>query len=345
MELTIIIPIYNRSTMLAQALESLKWQTYKDFVVIVCDDGSKENLKVVIDRFPDLKIQYQRYDINVGQFKNVVRGLELCQTPFIKIFHSDDFLFPRALEKQIKAIKEISDAAICLGGTIEFEEVKDQKMINIINYSKTYVPEPRTSRQWAKLEYYNGYLPSACLYRTDLLRNIGGFNVGLNAIADWEIYVSLSCKYSVAEVNEPVCAYRLHANQITKDFFFDKDDLKAKDTLWMISNANPHRERLGLPSSQFTYLRQDIFWQNLLTSLKSNQKLFYLKKWIKVAHFNQILLSFFALFPWFAILKILRKPKTQTDIPGSLKVEKYRAYICSILFREESVVHLAKLTQ
>ncbi|MEB3310432.1 MAG: glycosyltransferase family 2 protein [Snowella sp.] len=344
MELTVLVPIYNRAKMLAQALESLKRQTYQNFVVIVCDDGSQENLKVVVESFPDLKIQYQRYDINVGQFKNVARGLELCQTQFIKILHSDDLLFPMALEKQVEAMKITSDAAICLGGSLEFEKVKNQEMINILNYAKPYVPKLRTSRQWAKLEYYSGYLPSACMYRTDLLRNIGGFNVGLNAIADWEIYVSLSSKYPVTQVDEPICAYRLHSNQMTsKDLFFDKGDLKTKDILWMISNDNPYRERLGLSFSQMNYLRQDLLWQNLLISLKSNQKLFLFKRWIKIAYFNHILLSFIILFPWFVLLKIFRKPNIKRDLKADLTFKKYQDYIYSILFCEQSF--LVKLNQ
>ena len=331
MKLTVVIPIFNRSKMLSNALESLRWQTLKDFVVIVCDDASTEDLKTVVDKFPDLNIDYQRYEINVGQFKNVMRGVELCETPFIKILHSDDLLFPIALEMQVKSIQERIDAAICLGGSIEFEEIQDQNLINILKYHQPYVPQSRTNKQWAKLEYYEGYIPSACLYRTEFLRDIGGFNIGLNAIADWEIYLALSSKYSVVAVDEPICAYRLHANQVGKSLYLNADDLKTKDLLWMTSDANPYRERLGLPSNQIAYLIYDVFWQNLRLAMKSTQEKQILRKWLNVANSNRILLPFIFSFPWFAILRILRRPKLQINTLKSLNIEKYNDYIYSIL--------------
>jgi len=334
MELTVVIPIYNRSKMLSHALASLRWQTFKDFVVIVCDDASTEELKTVVDKFPDLKIDYRRYDVNVGQFKNVMRGLEICETPFIKVLHSDDLLFPTALEMQVKAIQEKIDAAICLGGSIEFEETKEQNLINILKYHKPYIPQSRTNKQWARLEYYSGYLPSACLYRTEFLRDIGGFNIGLNAIADWEIYLALSSKYSVVAVNEPICAYRLHANQVVKSFYLNADDLKTKDILWMTSDANPYRERLGLSSNQISYLIYDVFWTNLRIALKSNQKKILLKKWLNMANSKKILLPFIFAFPWFGVLRILRKPKVPISTLKSLNIEKYNDYIYSILSYE-----------
>jgi glycosyltransferase involved in cell wall biosynthesis len=331
MQLTIIIPIYNRAKMLAQALESLRRQTYKDFVVTICDDASAENLKEVVDQFPDLKIDYQRYESNAGQFKNAMRGLELCKTPFIKYLHSDDLLFPEALEKQLKALEETPSAAVCLGGIIEFEELHEQHSVRLSSYSKPYVPEPRTRKQWKKLEYYSCYLPSAAMFRTELLRNIGGLNTGLAGIADWEIFVALSSKYPVVAVHESVCAYRFHANQITKKYFFDSGSVLTIDVLWLTSNANPYRERLGLPTAQLAFLRQDIFWQNLRISLTSDQKFLLLSKWLEFIVSNRMLLPFVFGFPWFVIVKLLRKPKVKSRENNSLDLEEYRDMISSIV--------------
>jgi glycosyltransferase involved in cell wall biosynthesis len=334
MELTVIIPVYNRAKMLSQALLSLRWQTYKNFMIIICDDNSKDNLQQVVENFSDLNIAYHRYDVNAGQFKNAMRGLELCKTPFVKYLDSDDLLFPEALEKQMKAFQEAPSSAICLGGIIQFEELSQQNTIQILNYSKPYVPEPRNEKDWAKLEEYNGFNPSACMYRTELFRNLGGFNTGLIGIADWEICVSLSSKYPVIAVDEPICAYRSHSNQITKNYFFNSDAVLSKDVLWMTSNANPYRERLGLPSEQLFFLRQNIFWENLRISLRSDDKLSLLKKWLEMANANQMLLPFILGFLLFAIRKVLRKPQIKVSAVNSVNLEKHKAIICSILFNE-----------
>lgn len=337
MQLSVVIPIYNRSRMLAQALESLRQQTHKDFAVIICDDASTDSFNEVLKKFTDLKIEYHRYDENVGQFKNAMRGLRHCQTPFVKYLHSDDLLFPEAIEMQLKALQDTSKAAICLGGSIEFEELHDQRKVKLHSYLKPYVPTLKANQQWAKLEYYSGYLPSASVFRTELLREIGGFNTGLAGIADWEIFVALSSKYPVVAVEQPVCAYRFHPNQLTNNYFFDSEDaVLTKDVLWMTSSANPYRERLGLSSDQLFFMRQNIFWENLRIALNSDQKLL-LNKWLKLAISNQMLWPFIFGFPLFAIRKMLRKPKVQSIKDETFNREKYLEMISAILFDTVSI--------
>lgn len=337
MKLTVIIAIYNRGWMLAQALESLRWQTYKDFVVIICDDASTENLKEVIDKFPDLKIEYHRYEANAGQFRNAMRGMEFCQTTFVKYLDSDDLLFPEALNKQLQALQDNQNAAISLGGILEFEELQEQNKVNLFNFSEPYVPESTAKGQWARLEEYRGYNPSASMYRTELFRNLGGFNTGLVGIADWEICVALSSKYPVVAVNDPICAYRLHAAQITKKYVVNSGGVCIKDVFWLTSNANPYRERLGLPLSQQLFLRLNECWTNLRAVLSSEYKILLLKKWLEIVVSNKMLIPFIFAFPWFVTIKILRKPKVQTGASNSLNMEKYQDYICSILFNQKSI--------
>lgn len=337
MQLTVVIPIYNRARMLAQALESLRQQTYKDFVVIICDDASKENLQEVVDNFPDVKIEYHRYEANAGQFRNAMRGLELCRTPFIKYLDSDDLLFPEALEKQVKALQEMPNAAICLGGMVSFEELPEKNQINVFDYTDPYIPQSRTDKQWARLEEYRGSNPSACMYRTELFRNLGGFNTGLVGIADWEICVALSSKYLVTAVNDPVCAYRMHTAQITQNYSVNSNAVLIKDVFWLTSNANPYRERLGIPLSQQLFMRLDVCWRELRIALASNQKILLLKKWWEIVVLNKMLMPFIFCFPWFVILKLIRKPKSQTEIFHGFNLEKYKNSICSALFNERAI--------
>jgi glycosyltransferase domain-containing protein len=336
MRITVIIPIYNRVKMLAQALESLRLQTYKDFVVMICDDASTDNLKEVAEKFTDLNIEYYRYEVNAGQFANAMRGVEKCKTQFIKFLYSDDILFPKALEQQAKALDKSSDIAVCLGGYIEFEE--EQNDISLYKIIAPYTPESRTGKKWARLEEYAGFIPSACMYRTDLFRNLGGFNTALPGIGDWEMFVALSYKYPVIAVDQPICAMRLHSDQVTKKCGVNSDAIYFKDVLWMTSNTNPYRERLGLPLSQQFFLRLDQCWVSLRIVFSAENKFSLIKKWLEIVYFNHMLIPFILAFPWFVAMKILRKPKLKTNIDDVINKEKYKDYICSIMFELKSVI-------
>jgi glycosyltransferase involved in cell wall biosynthesis len=319
--------------MLSQALESLRQQTYQDFVVIICDDDSTENLQEVVNQFSDLKIKYHRQITNIGQFKNSMQGIEMCKTPFMKFLHSDDLLFPTALEKQIEALKKMPNAAICLGGIIEFEEFPQQQKIELYNSTFPYIPESRVKKQWAKLEEYTGFLPSACLYRRELFHKIGGFNTELIGIADWELYLALSAKYPVVAVNEYVCALRTHADQVTKKYFLNSDVLYIKDMLWMTSDANSKRERICLPRTQQIFIRHQICWKVLRYSLTFDGfNLGLVKKWLELIIASQMLFPLIFGFPFFLAIHILRKPKQQINSSHNSNLENYQQIIRSILF-------------
>ncbi len=309
--------------LLMQALESLRRQTFKDFVVIVCDDASSENIEEVVGRFPDLRIEYHRNERNLGQFANTMRGLEYCTTPLLKFLHNDDLLFPTALEAQVVAMRAASDAAMCLGGALAFKQPTGTQL-EIINYVQPYVPPPRVSGRWVDLENFRGFIPSACMFRTELLRREGGFNSGLAAIGDWEIYIALSAKYRLVSVDDPVCAYRIHDGQISNELFFESEEaLLTRDIMWLTSSANPCRERLGLPRSQQLYLRLNMVWQNLrlCISLRGRTRLW--KKWFRFVMENKILLPFIGCFPWFVLIKLFRKPKLQEKSQSDFDIPAY----------------------
>lgn len=339
MELTVIIPVYNRAKMLAQALESLRWQTHKDFVVIVCDDASTENLKEVVGRFPDLNIEYHRFEQNAGQFKNAMRGLELCQTPYMKYLYSDDMLFPNALETQMIALKQAPQAGVCLGGTIYFELDPDQREVKLVYFAIPYIPKTRSLKEWANLEIYSAFDPPACMYRTELFRETGGFNTNLGGIADWEIFLALSAKRPVAAVNEPVCAMRKHEEQVTSQFFLNSDSLFIKDILWMTSDANPYRSRVNLPVDQENFLRHQICWRILRMSLISDGfSLPLLRKWIKIVRANDMLVPLIFNFPRFFLTNSIRKPRGLTNGLEKLDCEKYKNMIVSTVLEKQNQI-------
>ncbi|MDY6937093.1 MAG: glycosyltransferase family 2 protein [Cyanobacteriota bacterium] len=307
MQLTVIIPVYNRSSMLAQALKSLEKQTYQDFKIIVCDDASQENLREVVDRFKSLDIEYHYYSSNVGQFKNFQRGEQLCQTPLMKFLYSDDLLFPSALEKQVSQLNQNSNAAVCLGGYIEFKEDRSQQDVKLKKGFIPYLPKPRRESQWAELEKLNCFFPSAVMYRTDLFRQVGGINTGLQGIADWEIYLALLSRYPSVAVSDPICAMRRHDDQVTTQYNLDSGGIQIHDVLWMTSDANPDRDRVSLPLSQQDWLRQQICWRALRTVMTSDKTWFLFQKWLNIVIKNNMPIAMVFGFPHWLFVKINHK--------------------------------------
>lgn len=105
MNISVIIPTYNRANELARCLESLTHQTYKNFEIIVCDDGSTDNTKEVVDRFKnELNITYDYAENFGGPARPRNRGIRLAKGESIAFLDSDDWWYPQKLEVSVKYI-------------------------------------------------------------------------------------------------------------------------------------------------------------------------------------------------------------------------------------------------
>ncbi len=105
--ISVLIPFYNRQEYLRDALESIATQTYKDWQVILYDDGSTDGSHKIAEDFllhyPGLMHRSKR-NRGVGHARNQL--LEMIDTPYACWIDSDDKSYPDRLEKQLEAIQE-----------------------------------------------------------------------------------------------------------------------------------------------------------------------------------------------------------------------------------------------
>jgi glycosyltransferase involved in cell wall biosynthesis len=96
---SVIIPTYNRPKPLRRAIQSLVAQTYKNFEVIVCDDGSTDHTKEVVTSFKnDLNIKYIWDENWGGPARPRNRGIKKAKGEWICFLDSDDWWYPKKLE-------------------------------------------------------------------------------------------------------------------------------------------------------------------------------------------------------------------------------------------------------
>ncbi len=115
----VVIPAYNESRFLAQALESLQAQTYPFWRALVIDDQSSDDTARIAAGFAqrDPRIQVFRLRRNAGLPAARNAGLALVGEPFVVFLDGDDALFPDALENRVRLLSEDPSAAGAYGKT------------------------------------------------------------------------------------------------------------------------------------------------------------------------------------------------------------------------------------
>lgn len=108
---SVIIPTYNRANFLKRAIDSVLVQTFKDFELIIVDDGSTDNTKELINLYSDSRIKYI-YKKNGGLNSARNKGLENANGRYIAFCDSDDSWLPLKLEKHINKYNEDNDIKV-----------------------------------------------------------------------------------------------------------------------------------------------------------------------------------------------------------------------------------------
>src|SRR3954464_8988356 len=114
--ISIVMPAYNSSAFIREAIDSIISQTYPHFELLVCDDGSPDDTQEIVR---EMASRDNRIKLIVNQHGGVSRncnvGLKMAKFPWIARLDADDVAVPDRLETQIKAA-ERDPKVICWGG-------------------------------------------------------------------------------------------------------------------------------------------------------------------------------------------------------------------------------------
>ncbi len=100
---SVVIPCYNTGQYLAEAIQSVLDQTYRDWELIVVDDGSTDNTREIAYSFSDPRIRYV-YQENRGLSAARNMGIHSSQGEFLQFLDADDLILPAKFEQQVKLL-------------------------------------------------------------------------------------------------------------------------------------------------------------------------------------------------------------------------------------------------
>ncbi len=111
---SVIIPTYNRASIVLRAIRSVLAQTFTDFEILVVDDASTEDIQGTIGQpLNDPRIRYLCLPRNVGPGEARHQGAKAASGTYLAFLDSDDEWFPNKLEAQIHAVKGVSGPVFC----------------------------------------------------------------------------------------------------------------------------------------------------------------------------------------------------------------------------------------
>lgn len=200
---TIVMPAYNCEKYVVEAINSVLAQTYKNWELLVLDDGSKDNTLQIIEEFsqkdPRIKALRNRKNIGVSATRN--RGIGLASGDWIAFLDSDDMWEPFKLEKQFKVENENSAEFIFTGSSYINEEGEPFNGMFEVPRRLTY----------KKLRNQNVISCSSVLVKKKYFKNIKMEKDEMHE--DYAVWLRiLKLGVTAYGVNEPLLIYRISRN-------------------------------------------------------------------------------------------------------------------------------------
>jgi glycosyltransferase involved in cell wall biosynthesis len=203
---SIIIPTYNRAALLANAIQSVRLQTYSDFELIIVDDASTDNTREVAKDFHDSRIQYLPLVHNRGVSTARNAGLKECRGKYIAFLDSDDEWVPEKLAKQIQVF-ETSDEKV--GAIYSSINIIDGQAIQQKDNQVTIAGDI-----YENLLYQNFVgTPSSVIVKRESLTAETLFDPLLRCAEDWDFWLQIAKNWHFARITEPLIIYRNHNDQ------------------------------------------------------------------------------------------------------------------------------------
>ena len=103
---SVVIPTYNRASMLGRAIRSVVSQTFQDLEVLVVNDGSTDGTDAIVHSFNDERIVYLRHEMNLGGSVACNTGIRQAKGEYIALLDDDDEWLPTKLERQVELFQK-----------------------------------------------------------------------------------------------------------------------------------------------------------------------------------------------------------------------------------------------
>lgn len=219
---SVILPTYNRASLVCRAIDSILDQSYRNYEVIVVDDGSTDTTNARLLPYADCITVIRQTRRGVSAARNA--GIQAATGDFIALLDSDDVWLPHKLDQQIRFFKTHPTAMIC-----QTEEIWIRNGVRV-NPGKRH--QKHSGMIFEKTLPLCLVSPSAVMIRKSLFDEVGLFDESLPACEDYDMWLRICWKYPVHLIETPlIIKHGGHADQLSRMPELDKYRIHALEKI------------------------------------------------------------------------------------------------------------------
>jgi glycosyltransferase involved in cell wall biosynthesis len=248
--------VQNGAAFIREALDSLFQQDFEDWELIAWDDCSTDESAEIIRSYKDPRVRsfYSSEAIVLGRARDY--AIREARGEWVAFLDQDDVWLPHKLRKQVALGAADPSIGLVYGRTLSFNSTGIRKEFD---HRHEFSPLPEGNIfEWLFID--GCFIPiSAAMFRRSALKALGAFPEEVRTIPDYYILLAVSQNWQARAVEEVICLYRWHSNNMTFRFY----KRLHHEALWMIDlwskDLDPrlvaHRRRVHHTNVAFEELR------------------------------------------------------------------------------------------
>jgi glycosyltransferase involved in cell wall biosynthesis len=219
---SVIIPTFNRGWVLKEAIDSVLSQEFKDFELIVVDDGSTDDTGRILASYGQRLTVLRQPNRGVSAARNL--GIGAAAGRLITFLDSDDLWLPRKLSAQVDFFNSKPEAMIN-----QTEEIWIRNGVRVNPKTRHHKFAGMIFERSLELCLVS---PSAVMMRRTLFEAVGLFDENLPACEDYDLWLRISCRVPVHLIETPLIIKRGgHADQLSKAPGLDKFRIQSLENI------------------------------------------------------------------------------------------------------------------
>jgi glycosyltransferase involved in cell wall biosynthesis len=237
MKVSVVIPTYNRAYIVTEAIESVLAQTYRDFEILIVDDGSTDNTREVIEKINSEKIRYIAHDKNRGCSAGYNTGIKEASGEAVAFLDSDDLWKPEYLERQVDFLTRHPEADLVFSNTeVRGLDMEVPSLIDAMHVFPEFMRGNPNQPDYviSARQMYLCLLQevpvklTVVLIRKELFERVGVFDEAWPSGTDWDLFLRMSRVAQFGFVNQ-VLALQRRTPDSTFQMYREKDKVFLLD--------------------------------------------------------------------------------------------------------------------
>jgi glycosyltransferase involved in cell wall biosynthesis len=215
-KVSVVMPVYNGEKTLRNSIESILNLSYKNFELIIINDGSTDSSEEIIKSFNDERIKYFKKENSGAQAAPRNLGISKATGDFIAFCDQDDIWYSEKLDKQIK-VYEISEERGGIGIIFCSANLIDEGDKKIGENSVLFEGFLSAKESFNRLIMGNFITACSAIFPRHVFDEVGRLDENLKGVDDYDLWLRIAFKYGIIGINEPLCGWRQSTNSFSVD--------------------------------------------------------------------------------------------------------------------------------